>query len=230
MTAPATKPDGAQPTDTARRLREFGPLGVVVALAIVASNLAGFIFTAVLVFGWAHYSNTPLRELGFTRPRHPAVMLLAGLGLGVLLKLVLKSVALPLLGAPAINGPYHYLVGNAAALPWLVATALLSASFGEEVFFRGYLFERLGKLIGTGRIAVAATVVLSTALFALEHYHDQGIPGVQQASLTGLVLGALYAWRRQIWLPMVVHAGYDLAAIAIIYLGWEEAVARLVIR
>jgi membrane protease YdiL (CAAX protease family) len=65
-------------------------------------------------------------------------------------------------------------------------------------------------------------------LFALAHYQDQGLPGVEQASMTGLVLGGIYAWRKEIWLPMIVHAAYDLAAILIIYMGWEEAVARLI--
>jgi membrane protease YdiL (CAAX protease family) len=65
-------------------------------------------------------------------------------------------------------------------------------------------------------------------LFALAHYPDQGLPGAEQATMTGLALGGLYAWRKEIWLPMIVHAAYDLAAILFIYMGWEEAVARLV--
>ena len=213
--------------DTARRLRQFGPLGVVAMLAIFASSLLGFVVTAFLVFVWARHSNTPLRALGFKTPGHPAATLLAGLALGIVLKLALKSIAMPLLGAPAINQTYHYVVGNAAALPWLIAKVLISATFGEEVFFRGYLFERLGALLGTSRAALFATVLLTTALFAFGHYNDQGLAGVEQASMTGLVLGGIYAWRKEIWLPMIVHAAYDLTAILLIYMDWEEAVARL---
>ncbi len=208
-------------------MRDFGPPGVLAVLAIVASSLAGFIVTAVLILVWAHYSETPLRRLGLGPLPRPAPALL-GFALGVLLKLALKSVAMPLLGAPARNATYHHVVGNAAALPWLIASALISASVCEEIFFRGYLFERLGSLWGTGPLALSGTVVLSTALFALAHYPDQGVPGAEQAVMTGAVLGGLYAWRKQLWLPIVVHAGYDLAAIAIIYFDWEQAVARLV--
>ena len=216
--------------DTARRLREFGPLGVVAMLAIFASSLLGFAVTAILVFVWARFSNTPLRDLGFGPLRHPAATLLAGLALGIVLKLALKSIAMPLLGAPATNPTYHYLVGNAAALPWLIATVLISATFGEEVFFRGYLFERLGALLGTTRAALFAAVLVTTALFASGHYADQGLPGVEQASMTGLVLGGIYAWRKEIWLPMIVHAAYDWTAIVIIYMDWEEAVATWYLR
>ena len=214
--------------DTAQRLRQFGPIGVVAMLAIFASTVLGFIVTAILVFVWARQSNTPLRALGFKTPPRPVATLLAGLALGVTLKLALKSIAMPLLGAPAINQTYHYVAGNAAALPLLIGTVLISAAFGEEVFFRGYLFERLGALLGASRAALFATVLVTSGLFALAHYQDQGLPGVEQASMTGLVLGGIYAWRKEIWLPMIVHAAYDLAAILLIYMGWEEAVARLI--
>lgn len=214
--------------DTAQRLRQFGPLGVAAMLAIFASALVGFILTAVLVLVWARHSNTPLRALGFKTPRHPAATLFAGFALGIALKVALKSIAMPLLGAPAINQTYHYVVGNAAILPWLIAAALANAAFGEEVFFRGYLFERLGVLLGASRAALFVTVLVTSGLFALAHYQDQGLPGVEQASMTGLVLGGIYAWRKEIWLPMVVHAAYDLTAILVIYMGWEEAVARLI--
>jgi membrane protease YdiL (CAAX protease family) len=208
--------------DTAQRLRQFGPLGVVTMLAIFASSVLGFIVTAILVFVWARHSNTPLRALGFKTPPYP------GVALGVTLKLGLKSIAMPLLGAPAINQTYHYVTGNAAALPLLIGTVLINAAFGEEVFFRGYLFERLGALLGASRTALFATVLVTSGLFALAHYQDQGLPGVEQASMTGLVLGGIYAWRKEIWLPMIVHAAYDLAAVLLIYMGWEEAVARLI--
>ena len=214
--------------DTAQRLRQFGPLGVVAMLAIFASSVLGFIVTAILVFVWARHSNTPLRALGFKTLPHPAATLLAGVAFGVTLKLGVKSIAMPLLGAPAINQTYHYVAGNAAALPLLIGTVLISAAFGEEVFFRGYLFERLGALLGASRAALFATVLVTSGLFALAHYQDQGLPGVEQASMTGLVLGGIYAWRKEIWLPMIVHAAYDLAAILLIYMGWEEPVARLI--
>jgi membrane protease YdiL (CAAX protease family) len=149
-------------------------------LAIFASSVLGFIVTAILVFVWARHSNTPLRALGFRKPPHPAATLLAGLALGVTLKLALKSIAMPLLGAPAINQTYHYVVGNVAALPLLIATVLISAAFGEEVFFRGYLFERLGTLLGASRAALFATV-LSPPDCSPWRITRSGTLGVEQA-------------------------------------------------
>lgn len=222
--------DAARADDLAEQLRGFGPLGLIAVIVILAGSLAGPAVSALLVLAWAQISETPPQALGFTAPRSWTVTLAVGVAFGIIFKLGAKALLMPLLGAPPINGPYHYLVGNAAALPGMVATVLISAGFGEEVFFRGYVFERLGKLFGRGRAALVATVLLSAVPFALAHYHDQRLPGVEQAAVTGLVFGAIYAWRRQIWLVMAAHAAFDLTAVALIYWNWEARVAHLLFR
>jgi membrane protease YdiL (CAAX protease family) len=112
----------------------------------------------------------------------------------------------------------------------MVAMVLVSAGLREEVFFRGYLFERLGRLLGPGRVALAGAVLLSATLFALAHYWDQGLPGVEQAAVTGLVFGGIFAWRKQIWAVMVLHIAFDLTAVTLIYNNWEVKVAHLLFR
>lgn len=76
-------------------------------------------------------------------------------------------------------------------------------------------------------MALAVTVLLSSGLFAMAHYWDQGLPGVEQAAVTGLAFGGIFAWRKQIWLPMIAHAAFDLTAAALIYWNLEEAVAHM---
>jgi membrane protease YdiL (CAAX protease family) len=171
---------------------------------------------AVLVLIWAHLSRTPWRSLGFARPRSWTRIFAIGIPFGIALKLVMKAIVMPLFGAPAINPHYHDLAGNAAALPLMLAAVILGAGFGEETLFRGFLFERLGKLLGTDRAALVATVLLTSGLFALAHYHDQGVPGVEQAAVTGVVFGTIYALEGRIWLPMVTHAVFDITAVALI--------------
>ena len=73
---------------------------------------------------------------------------------------------------------------------------------------------------------VAATIALTTTLFALAHFPDQGLPGVQQAMVTGGVFGTVFAARRQLWLVMIAHAAFDVTAVVLIYTGWEERVAH----
>jgi uncharacterized protein len=112
----------------------------------------------------------------------------------------------------------------------MVFTMIVGAGFAEETIFRGYLFERLGKLFGTGAGAKASIVLLTSALFALGHYSNLGLPGVEQAMITGLVFGTIFAVTRQIWIVMCTHGAFDLTAIAIIYWNIESDVAHLVFK
>jgi membrane protease YdiL (CAAX protease family) len=216
--------------NTASQLRGFGPLGIVSIILILAGSLAGPSAAAVLVLIWADLSGTSVRDLGFSRPRKLALTLVASATFGIALKLALKAVLMPLLGAPPLNVTYHFLAGNAAGLPGIVATVIVGAGFGEEVFFRAYLFERIGALLGRTMTALAVSVVISSALFAIAHYVDQGLPGVEQAAVTGLAFGGVFAWRRQIWITMVAHAAFDLTAIALIYFHLETVVAHMLFR
>src|SRR4029077_16118297 len=104
---------------------------------------------------------------------------------------------------------------------------LVSGAFGEEVFYRGYLFERLGKWWGKSVAAKVATVLVTAMLFGLAHLPDQGRDGALQAVITGLVFGTIYAATGRLWFVMFVHAGFDLAAVAIIYGNLETKVAPL---
>ena len=216
--------------DTAERLRGFGPVGLLAIFAIIAGSMAGPLVGVLLVLAWAQLSQTPMRALGLTAPRSWTGTVAVGVLLGIAFKLSMKALVMPLLGAPPLNAPYHYLAGNPAALPGMLAAVLVSAGFGEEVVFRGYVFERLGKLLGRGKVALTAMILLSATVFALAHYPDQRLPGVEQAAVTGLVFGGVYAWRHQLWVVILAHAAFDLTAVVLIYRGWEEPVAHLLFR
>jgi len=209
------------------QLRGFGPIGLLALSIIVASNFLAVPVSAVLVLVWAHVSQTPWRQVGLAAPRSWTQILAIGIPFGVLFKLGMKAIVMPLLGAPAVNARYHYLAGNAAALPWMLSLVVLGAGVGEEIVFRGFFFERLGKLLGTRPAALAATALLTSGLFALAHYQDQGLSGMEQAAVTGLVFATVFVVTGQLWLPMVAHAAFDVTAVALIYWNWESAVAHL---
>ena len=227
-------PSEARPTppsddSIAASLRGFGPLGLFAILLIVLTSVFKPL-SAILVLVWTGRSHTPWREIGYVRPRSWISSLAVGIVFGCAFKLFMKAIVMPLLGAPAINPAYHYLAGNRAALPGVVFMMIVGAGFAEETLFRGYLFERLGKLFGTGAGAKVSIVLLTSALFALGHYSNLGLPGVEQAMITGLVFGTIFAITGRIWMLMCAHAAFDLAAVAIIYWNFEAAVAHLVFK
>jgi uncharacterized protein len=224
--------EGTLPADDkfATALRGFGLTGLLAMLLILAGNLLLAPVGAILVLLWARRSGTPWREIGYVRPASWTWTVLGGTALGVALKLLMKSVIMPLLGAPPVNPAYQFLVGNTAATVGMLWVVIVVAGWGEETLFRGYLFERLGKILGTSPAAKAAIVLLTSIVFGLLHMHDQGVAGAEQAIITGLVFGTIFALRGRIWLLIFAHAAYDVIAIAIIYGGFERDVAHWVFR
>jgi membrane protease YdiL (CAAX protease family) len=214
----------------AQELRGFGPVGILAILIILAGNFVVAPLSALLVLLWVDRSHTPWREIGYVRPENWARTVAVGIVLGVAFKFVMKAIVMPLLGAPPINPAYHYLAGNTAALPGMLFAVIVGAGWGEETVFRGFMFERLGKLLGQSPWAKTAIVVLTSVVFGLAHYPDQGLPGVQQATIVGLVYGAIFAITGRIWMLMVAHAAFDLTAVAIIYWDLETQVAHWIFK
>jgi uncharacterized protein len=211
-------------------LRGFGPLGLLAIIAIYLGNAVFIPLSALLVLVWARWSRTPLREIGFVRPRSWVATLAAGILFGAALKLLMKAVIMPLLGADPINQAFHYLAGNRAAIPWTLYVMIVGAGFGEETLFRGYMFERLGKLFGSGVNAKTAIVLITSIWFGLEHYSLQGLTGVEHATIVGLVFGTIFAITGRIVMLMIAHAAFDLTAYAMIYWNLEADVAHLIFK
>lgn len=224
------EPAPAQSDEFASRLRGFGPVGLLAIVVIVAADVLGKPLSALMVLAWAWRSRTPWRDLGFVRPRSWPATVVIGIAIGIALKLAMKAVVMPLLGADPINQAYHFLVGNRAALPGMLYAIMAGAAFGEETLFRGFAFERLRRLLGNSRRATIAIVVLTSLLFGLVHYPDQGLPGVQQAVVVGIVLGSIFTRTGSLVMPMVVHAAFDLTALWIIYWDLEEEIAGFIFR
>ena len=132
-------------------LRGFGPLGIFAMLLIAAGQILAPL-SAVLVLVWARLSRTPWGEIGYVRPNSWIGSLVGGIAFGIAFKFLMKAIVMPFLGASPTNQAHHYLVGNrAAALLAAVWTMTVVGGFGEETVFRGYMFERLGKLLGRTR-------------------------------------------------------------------------------
>jgi len=213
----------------AESLRGFGPIGLLAILVISAGQIVAPL-SALLVLLWAWLSRTPWREIGYVRPQSWVGGLVIGSVFGIAFKLAMKAIVMPLLGAAAINPAYHFLAGNAAETLKFVPVLIIQAGFGEETFFRGYMFERFGKLIGQGFAAKAVTVLVTSLIFGSLHYFDQGLAGMEQAMITGCVFGTIFAATGRLWMLMCAHAVFDLTAVALIYFDIEPAVAHAVFR
>ena len=216
--------------DLASKLRGFGPVGLLAIIAILAGNLLFVPLTAMLVLAWTWRSRTPWHEIGYVKPKSWVRDLILGVILGTAFKLLMKAIVMPLLGADPINQAYHYLAGNTMALPGIVLAIVVGAGIGEETVFRGYMFERLRKLLGTGMVAQVFIVLFTAGLFGIAHYPEQGLAGAQQGGIVGLVYGVIFAFTGQLWMLMCAHTAFDLVALALIYFDCESYVAHFVFK
>ena len=214
----------------AARLRGLGPLGILAILIILAGNFVITPLSAILVLVWVKISGTPWREIGYVRPRSWTKTIAIGIIFGIAFKFLMKAVVMPLLGAPPINQAYHFVTGNSAMIPLMIYTMIVVAGFGEETFYRGWMFERLGKLFGQSTLAKIGTLLITSILFASVHYPGQGIPGTEQALITGLIFGSIFAITGRIFMLMIAHAAFDLTALWMIYYDLETRIAHLIFK
>ena len=223
-------PPGETEDRFAASLRGFGPLGILAILIILGGNFVIAPLSAVLVLIWTKISNTAWCEIGYVRPQSWTRTIAIGIVFGVAFKFIMKAIVMPLLGAPPVNQAYHFVTGNPAVIPAMIFTMIVTAGFGEETFYRGWMFERLGKLLGQSVAAKIAIVLIALIFFASAHYPEQGVPGAEQALVTGLVFGSTFAATGQIFLLMIAHAAFDLTALWIIYYDLEAQIAQLIFK
>ena len=196
---------------------------------IVLPNMIILPIGAILVLLWVRLSHTAWREIGYVKPQRWIVTVIAGIFFGVAFKFLMKAIVMPLLGADPVNNAYHFLAGNKAMLPAAV-WAMFVAGFSEETVFRGFMFERLGKLFGHGIIARIAIVLITSLLFGFDHYFTQGTTGVEQATIVGIVYGTIFTNTRSIWMIMIAHIAFDLTALAMIYWNLESDIAHFIFK
>jgi len=167
---------------------------------------------------WSHFG------LHFAWPEPRSVFRALGISLSVLVVAVVAFlvgavVAANIFGVP--EGPdtsgYGYMSGNLPMLIGALAAAYVMSSFGEEVFYRGFLIHRIAEL-STGRKPWASAVVGSAIVFGLAHF-SWGPAGMVQTGFMGLALGAAYLrLGRNLWLTILAHAYMDTILFVQMYL------------
>jgi membrane protease YdiL (CAAX protease family) len=91
------------------------------------------------------------------------------------------------------------------------ALVSISAAICEEILFRGFLpayFMALG-------LPAVAAFLLAAVVFGIDHGY-QGWSGVLLTGVLALIFTALFVLSGSLWLPMVVHALFDLRILVLL--------------
>jgi len=87
----------------------------------------------------------------------------------------------------------------------------LGAAAVEEIVFRGFAFQAIEQLFGRGRGTWIA-LVLTSLFFGGAHILNPGATvwsGLAIAIEAGVLLGAAFAWRRNLWFVIGIHFAWN---------------------
>lgn len=171
----------------------FRPLALVSDQWVVVREIAILALTAALLWIVVRKEGKPLSSIGLTFDRP-----LRAVGMGLVYTVLFILLLLGLLAIyQALGVRYGEGASIARALPVTLLT-VVRAGISEEIFYRGYLLERLAGLSGSKWVAS----IVSVAAFAGFHY-SQGWPGIVLAGVLGAAMTGLY-WRKRALLPLIV--------------------------
>ena len=177
-------------------------------LHVALTGLVALALVFVATLGDADRSSA----LGLARPKGWPTALMGTVGaIGTYLVTILVTGAamLALGGLKDVEAKARALRTLGELPLWAIAPTALFAGFYEEVLFRGFLLGRLRIVLGGSFLGLAASVAVSSALFASGHVY-QGKLGLVQTFTAGVCLGVLAVARRSIWPSIFAHAAIDL--------------------
>lgn len=171
-------------------LRLIGVEGIVATLV-----LQNAIFVGIPMLRTGLFRRESLRALGF-QADHPLRLIAFGIGLGILT--LMGNALLGLLFAQAgirqnQSAQYPLFQGDyLGQFAFFIGAAFL-APLGEEVLFRGYVFNTLRRMWDAGRSALIAAYAISALLFAIAH-SLAATEGLVALLVPAFGMGLLLAW------------------------------------
>jgi len=163
------------------------------------------------------------RGVGLGRPAHVPRTVAIGVAAGILLQVLSEFVTEPAIRfftrQAADLSEFAPLVGNLKLALLYVAIVWTWAAFGEELTYRGYVLNRVADLGRRSAPSWVAALLVVTTLFGFGHSY-QGLAGVLDTGIHGLLLGVLYlAAGRNLWPCVLAHGVCDTVGILLIYAG-----------
>jgi membrane protease YdiL (CAAX protease family) len=225
----------AEPSEVAAPAgQERGPWGLLAVEGLVLAAVFGLDAAHqvpvsktpwLLLLGWVslRLRGARWRDVGLRRGPSPRRLVYLGIMGGIALETFQLTITQPLvvraLGAAPDLQQFASLAGDLPRAALYLLLVWTIAAFGEELVWRGYVFNRVVGLLGRSRAPYSVALVIASLLFGLAHFH-QGAPGVVIESVGGLILGAVYlGCDRNLAIPIAVHGVVDTIDVVLGYLG-----------
>jgi membrane protease YdiL (CAAX protease family) len=111
------------------------------------------------------------------------------------------------------------MLGSKKSLIWILIATWTVGAFGEEMFFRGYLLNRVADLFNRTKIGLTVGLLFSSVVFGFIHF-NQGYFGALATFVIGLTLGIAYLRVGfNLWVPIFAHGIHNTIVVLIHYSG-----------
>jgi membrane protease YdiL (CAAX protease family) len=174
--------------------------------------LVGEVALGATVLWWvAVIRKTPVRALGI--PRRPLGDLATGLAVGLLLVVVaavvlaiVQGIATNILGHSPKEPEQVVACVRGVGLAFLAPIVILAAPLGEELFFRGFLYQGLRR-----RFSVWPAAILSGVFFGIVHLGGVAFfLIVPSLAAVGVGLALVFERRQSLLASMAAHAAFNV--------------------
>jgi len=195
----------------------FGPAtrtifeNIIISLLIIAAN-------------FFEYKGKPFSALGFYRENFNAKNLLVlapltAFGLFVFYVAALVPAVEMITGVPINYTNTEELRGNLpTTLTWL-AVIWVTAAFGEEIIFRGFLMRQFVKFFGDSKVSLIINMLVFCSFFGYMHM-QQGITGQIVATTVGALFFIIFYLRKyDLWFMVMIHGFFNTLGILSFYFG-----------
>ena len=194
------------------RFREPPGIGVLLGLIVVAAAI------------WLRPGG--VEQLGLTEPASWWRMIVAAIAAGAVITLVTIAGLEPLVEHWTGEAHDWSLVEGVreswSTLLQLIVMVWVFVAGLEEILFRGFLMLELRALLGASFLAVAANLIISSAVFGVAHGY-QGRSGMISTDVVGFFLGLLFVSSGyNLWLPVLTHGIVDTVSLLLMRLRWDE--------
>ena len=174
-------------------------MGACKAIAIALLQLGATIFAAILL------NDIPLSDTGlFSFNLKSLVHIVLG---AVFIALIYLGICIIFSFVFGVEGIQDTLSVKLEAPVWLLALMMLAVGYCEEFFFRFYLVETIGSVLGK-----KAAILISAVFFALGHLY-QGYLAVIIIFFLGLSFQWIYSRYKSIHVNGIVHALFDVISV-----------------
>lgn len=180
-----------------------------------------FVIVIISILIVTYWNDRSLSEIGFKSNISFIKTIGTGLLLFVVIEPVLDFIVQPLVakltGEIADYSAFQSVAGNFPKYSKYLFYILVSAGFGEEILFRGFLFRQFNIILPEFQYKTPLTVILSAILFSLPHVY-QGPSGLIMTFIFGLIFALIYVRSNyNLWITITLHGLTDTLFITLAY-------------